>query len=164
MVKRNTIKKTTPGSTRAPTGLGPTRHCQWHQVHLHHGTYKDVRLAHSMDEETTFPSLLHLSPELVRACIPGWGDPLRNTNSFESHERLRSLRLVSKSVGQAALREVHLHSLHLGDEVWIGEGDAASCSMPSVVRLLSGCHLKALYVNLEGQDEEETEEGVRRSG
>lgn len=97
-----------------------------------------------MSSPTTFADALHVSPTLTTLCISCYGSPAR---AGKTHQLggVRTLRLVSKSVGQAAWKAACKFTLGVGEAGWPEDHRE---DMVRVTQLLRSITLKVLELSL----------------
>lgn len=99
----------------------------------------------SLDTETTLADALHATPELLAACMRAWDPHFLN---IEGPGLLRTMRLVSTSVGQTVLKAISRFSLGLREEGIFREASPSLRDLESMVRLLQHSHLKTFTVQM----------------
>lgn len=95
----------------------------------------------------TFADALHASPALAAACISFCGSPVKSRANSDSMGGLRALRLVSKSVGQAAWPHVHHFTLGVGEQGCPADGTG---EMALLAQLLKKITPKVLTIDSRG--------------
>lgn len=95
--------------------------------------------------ETTFEDALFASPDLREACFPPWGLSCGDADRCHAPGPAGTMRLVSKSVGQASLKTIEHCRLRFGED---GLQQLGPVQIDRMVQLLQHSNITQLSISL----------------